>query len=74
MEIIEDKLTDDVIPMMVVYACVGVILAIVELVSVVLACAYVAQINRRTSKKGCYFRFSQIKYFRVARSGQLSSG
>ena len=50
MEIIEDKLEDDVVPMMVVYACVGVILAIVELVSVVLACAYVAQINRRTSK------------------------
>lgn len=50
MEIIKDKLEEDVVPMMVVYACVGVILAIVELICVVLACAYIAQINRRTSK------------------------
>ena len=49
-EILDEKLKDDVVPMMVVYACVGVILAIVELISVVLACAYVAQINRRTSR------------------------
>ena len=49
MEIIRDKLEDDVVPMMVVYACVGVLLAIIELICVVLACAYVAQINRRTS-------------------------
>lgn len=49
MEILQSKLQDDVVPMMVVYACVGVILAIVELISVVLSCAYIAQINRRTS-------------------------
>jgi len=50
MEIIRNKLEDDVVPMMVVYACVGVLLAIIELICVVLACAYIAQINRRTSK------------------------
>ena len=50
MEIIRDKLEGDVVPMMVVYACVGVLLAIIELICVVLACAYIAQINRRTSK------------------------
>lgn len=50
MEIIKDKLEHDVVPMMVVYACIGVILAIVELISCVLACAYVAQLNRRTSR------------------------
>ena len=49
MEIIEDKLENDVVPMMVVYACVGVLLAIIELICVVLAAAYIAQINRRTS-------------------------
>jgi len=49
MEIIRDKLENDVVPMMVVYACVGVLLAIIELICVVLACAYIAQINRRTS-------------------------
>jgi len=49
MEIIRDKLEGDVVPMMVVYACVGVLLAIIELICVVLACAYIAQINRRTS-------------------------
>ena len=50
MEIIEDKLKDDVVPMMIVYTCLGVILAIVELISLVLACVYVAQIRRGTSK------------------------
>ena len=50
LEILKDKLEDDVIPMMVVYAVVGVILALVELITVVLACAYVAQITRRISK------------------------
>ena len=35
--------------MMVVYTCVGILLAIIELICVVLACAYIAQINRRTS-------------------------
>jgi uncharacterized membrane protein YiaA len=50
MEIIKDKLEDDVVPMMVVYACIGVVLAIVELISCVLSCAYVAQLNRRTSR------------------------
>jgi len=50
MEIIEDKLNDDVVPMMQIYACVGVLMAIVELISMVLTCVYVAQINRRTSK------------------------
>ena len=46
MEIIKDKLEDDVVPMMVSYAGLGVVLAIIELICVVLACAYVAQIRR----------------------------
>ena len=46
MEIIKDKLEDDVVPMMVGYAGLGVVLAIIELICVVLACAYVAQIRR----------------------------
>ena len=41
------QLEKDVVPMMVGYAVVGVILALVELLTVVLACAYVAQITRR---------------------------
>lgn len=47
LEILKDKLQEDVIPMMVVYAVVGVILALIELITVVLSCAYVAQITRR---------------------------
>ena len=46
MEIIRDKLEDDVVPIMVGYAGLGVVLAIIELICVVLACAYVAQIRR----------------------------
>ena len=49
MEIIRDKLEDDVVPMMVGYAGFGVVLAIIELICVVLACAYVAQIRRSNS-------------------------
>ena len=55
MEIIRNKLEGDVVPMMVVYACVGVLLAIIELICVVLACAYIAQINRRTSNSSAGF-------------------
>ena len=46
MEIIKDKLEDDVVPMMVGYAGLGVVLAVIELICVVLASAYVAQIRR----------------------------
>ena len=49
-EILMVKMRNDVVPMLMVYAGVGVILAIVELITVVLACAYVAQISRRDKK------------------------
>ncbi|TRY78926.1 hypothetical protein TCAL_12183 [Tigriopus californicus] len=49
--ILKDKLETDVIPMMIVYACIGVLLAIVELITVVLACAYVAQITRKIQRE-----------------------
>lgn len=49
-EILMVKMRNDVVPMLMVYAGVGVILAIVELITVVLACAYVAQISRRDRK------------------------
>lgn len=45
--LLKDQLENDVVPMMVIYACIGVVLALVELITVVLACAFVAQINRR---------------------------
>jgi len=54
LEILSDKLDNDVIPMMVVYAVVGVILALTELITVVLACAYVAQITRRINRANEY--------------------
>jgi hypothetical protein len=45
--LLQYQLETDVVPMMVGYAVVGVILALVELITVVLASAYVAQITRR---------------------------
>lgn len=51
MTLLKDTLETDVLPMMIVYACVGVILALVELITVVLASAYVAQINRRQRRE-----------------------
>ena len=44
--VLQDQLEHDVVPMMVGYAVVGVILALVELITIVLASAYVAQITR----------------------------
>ena len=37
--------------MMIVYAVIGVVLGLVELVTVVLACAYVAQITRKRRRE-----------------------
>ena len=54
--ILKDRLENDVIPMMIVYACVGVLLAIVELVTVVLACAYIAQITRKINREDKMWR------------------
>ena len=49
-EILLQKFEDDVKPFLMVYALLGVLMAIVELGTVVLACAYVAQINRRDKR------------------------
>lgn len=45
--LLKPKLQNDVVPMMIVYAVVGVIIALLELITVVLSSAYVAQITRR---------------------------
>jgi len=46
-EVLQHKLRNEVSPLMDVYSGVGVLLAIVELITVVLACSYIAQISRR---------------------------
>merc|ERR1712233_29985 len=57
-EILEVMLKRDLIeyPFAWVYIGVGLILALVELITVVLACAYIAQINRRTRHQRMYTR------------------
>jgi len=45
--LLKDQLETEVLPIMIAYACVGVLLAVAMLVSVVLASAYVAQITRK---------------------------
>jgi hypothetical protein len=40
----------------------GVVLAIVELITVVLACAYVAQISRRRKREQMFTRFCITSY------------
>lgn len=54
--ILKIKLKNEVVPLMIVYTCVGVLLAMVELVTVALACAYVAQISRRKKCQDIYSR------------------
>eukprot|EP00092_Neocalanus_flemingeri_P021978 GFUD01023836.1.p1 GENE.GFUD01023836.1~~GFUD01023836.1.p1 ORF type:complete len:294 (+),score=59.87 GFUD01023836.1:67-948(+) len=56
LEILHQKLKLEVVPMLLVYSGVGVLLAVVELITVVLACAYVAQINRRRRRDELFSR------------------
>ncbi len=49
--LLKDQLEGEVVPIMIAYACVGVLLAIVELISVVRASAYVAQISRKRMRE-----------------------
>ena len=60
-EILEVMLKRDLIeyPFAWVYIWVGLILALVELITVFLACSYVAQINRSSQKNLAWF-FSMI--------------
>jgi len=50
-EILRHKMRTEVQTVLMVYTFLGAILAIVELITVVLACAYVAQINRRDRRQ-----------------------
>ena len=51
MEVLRHKMIEDVKPMLMAYVGVGVLLALMELITVVLASAYVAQIGRRARKE-----------------------
>jgi len=51
LQILQVKMKNDVEPALMVYAGVGVLLAIVELITVVLACAFVAQLGRRRRRE-----------------------
>lgn len=55
-EILEVMLKEDLLDFSWIYISVGLILALVELITVVLACAYVAQINRRVKREQMYSR------------------
>lgn len=56
LEILRVKLKEEVVTMMIVYAVVGVLLALVELITVVLACSYIAQISRRIRRNKLFSR------------------
>jgi len=56
LDILQLKLKDDVAPLLIIYSFVGVLLAIVELITVVLACSYIAQISRRTRRSEMFSR------------------
>jgi len=50
MEIIELKLLHEAAPLLYVYSGVGVILALMKIITVAIACSYIAQITRRIKK------------------------
>jgi hypothetical protein len=74
MTLLKDQLESDVLPMMIVYACVGVILALVELITVVLASAYVAQINRRRRREEKTWRINVDDRVPMPRAFSLCRG
>jgi hypothetical protein len=74
MTLLKDQLESDVLPMMIVYACVGVILALVELITVVLASAYVAQISRRRRREEKTWRINVDDRVGDAADGLTSMG
>lgn len=55
-EILQDMLQNDLLDFAWVYIGIGLLLALLELITVVLACAYVAQISRRTKRDKMYSR------------------
>lgn len=57
--LLRDKLETDVVQMMVAYACIGVVLGLVELVSIALASAYVAQITRREKRNNQGYHYTK---------------
>jgi len=56
LEILQVMLKQDLLEFAWYYIAIGLILAIVELITVVLACAYIAQINRRRKRDEMYTR------------------
>lgn len=56
LEILQVMLKNDLLDFAWIYIGIGLILALVELITVVLACAYVAQINRRRKRDEMYSR------------------
>ena len=51
LEILQQWMEEDIVPMIAVYSGVGIAIALVELIATVLVCAYVAQINRRRQRE-----------------------
>jgi len=56
LEILKTKLREEVSPLLIIYSGVGVLLALVELITVVLACSYIAQISRRRRRDELFTR------------------
>jgi len=54
--ILKAKLREEVSPMLMIYSGIGVLLALVELITVVFACSYIAQISRRTRRAELFSR------------------
>jgi len=49
--LIEFQLLGEVVPIMIAYACVGCVSAVMQLISVTLASAYVAQVSRKRMRE-----------------------
>ena len=74
LNIIESKLEGQVVPILLGYAGVGTVLALIQLLTIVFACSYSAQISRRNNVDEIYADARSLGRTSTYRGERLSTG
>jgi len=74
LDVIKSKLEGQVVPMLEGYAAVGTVLALIQLLTIVFACSYSAQISRRSKMDEIYADARSLGRTSTYRGEHLSTG
>ena len=74
LKMIESKLEGQVVPVLLGYAGVGTVLALIQLLTIVFACSYSAQISRRNNVDEIYADARSLGRTSTYRGERLSTG